>query len=278
MDKSHLLSALCALFLAIHTSLTNAALFSRLGGKLIYDSDLNITWLADGNLAESNTFGVAGVNSNGGMSWDAGVPQAWIAAMNSVNYLGEYLGVYLNDHDWRLPKAAQPDGSCSQQTNNGSYGENCTGSEMGHLYYIDLGLAAGEGIGDVLGGTNIGPFKNVENNVYWSETIVINPNRDYPYTFQFQSGYQAVLVAADPFAWPVLDGDVGITLLRCDLNNNGEVDAGDLSQVIRMVVDHIADDLDCDINNSGFGDGVISIADLVIVCRIVLGIIPEIYN
>lgn len=68
------------------------------------------------------------------------------------------------------------------------------------------------------------------------------------------------------------------TVLRCDLNNNGEVDAGDLAQVTRMVVDNIADDLDCDINNGGDGDGVISTADLVIVSRIVLGIIPEIYN
>ena len=68
------------------------------------------------------------------------------------------------------------------------------------------------------------------------------------------------------------------TQLRCDLNNNGEVDAGDLSQVLRMVVDIIADDLDCDINNAGLGDGAISTADLVIVTRIVLGIIPEIVN
>jgi hypothetical protein len=45
-----------------------------------------------------------------------------------------------------------------------------------------------------------------------------------------------------------------------------------------MVVGNIAEDLDCDINNSGFGDGVISTADLVIISRIVLGILPEIYN
>ena len=66
--------------------------------------------------------------------------------------------------------------------------------------------------------------------------------------------------------------------LRCDLNNNGTIDAGDLSQVLRMVVDKIADDLDCDLDNGGFSDGVISIADFAIVTRIVLGITPEIYN
>jgi len=150
---------------------------------------------------------------------------------------------------------------------------------MGHLYYSEVGLAANEGIEDVPWGTNIGPFKNVENtNAYWSQTPIVNPNKDYPYAFQFQSGTQTVLSTTDHFAWPVFDGDIGTTLLRCDLNNNGAVDAGDLSQVIRMVIGNIADDLDCDINNSGFGDGVITTADLVIVSRIVLGLIPEIYN
>lgn len=76
----------------------------------------------------------------------------------------------------------------------------------------------------------------------------------------------------------ILDAISDTPLLRCDLNNNGGVDAGDLTQVLRMVVGSIADDLDCDINNSGIGDGVISTADLVIVSRIVLGLIPAIYN
>ena len=40
----------------------------------------------------------------------------------------------------------------------------------------------------------------------------------------------------------------------------------------------IAIDLDCDLNNGGLGDGMISAADLVIVSRIALGIIPAMYN
>jgi len=270
MTRSRLLDILFALFLAQFALSAKAGLFSRMGGKLVFDSGQNITWLADANLAESNTFGVAGINSNGSMSWSAGEAQAWIIAMNNANYLGQ--------DKWRLPDTLQPDSSCSQQTNNGSYGENCIGSEMGRLYYLEFGLVAGEGIGDVSGGTIIGPFKNIENNGYWSQTIIVNPNKDYPYAFQFQSGTQSVLATSDHYAWPVLDGDKGGTLLRCDLNNNGTVDSGDLSQVIRMVVDYTVDDLDCDINNGGFGDGVITTADLLIVSRIVLGIIPEIIN
>ena len=40
----------------------------------------------------------------------------------------------------------------------------------------------------------------------------------------------------------------------------------------------VVDDLECDINNGGVGDGAISTADLLIVRRIVLGIIPAITN
>ena len=41
---------------------------------------------------------------------------------------------------------------------------------------------------------------------------------------------------------------------------------------------NIADDLDCDLNNAGFGDSAISPADLVIVYRTALGLLPAIYN
>ena len=66
---------------------------------------------------------------------------------------------------------------------------------------------------------------------------------------------------------------------RCDLNGNGRVDAGDLLQVTRMALDNIADNLDCDVNYDadGFADGVISTADVLIVSRIVMGLIPTLY-
>lgn len=66
---------------------------------------------------------------------------------------------------------------------------------------------------------------------------------------------------------------------RCDLNGNGKVDVGDLSQVTRMALGNIAEDLDCDLNYdaNGLTDGVISAADVLIVSRIVTGLIPSIY-
>ena len=39
-------------------------------GAACYDDVLDITWLADADLAASNTFGVSGIDSFGLMSWD----------------------------------------------------------------------------------------------------------------------------------------------------------------------------------------------------------------
>jgi len=268
MKKLRLSSVICVLLLAFLTLPTNAALLSRLAGKIIYDTNQNISWLANANLAESTTFGVENIDSEGRMRWDFGTPLEWINAMNAHTGVG-----YLGFNNWRLPIAVHPDNTC-QFVSTISVGTGCTGSELGSLFYIGLGDVdkplSLESVADVP------PFKNIRINAYWSGTPSVNGRR---YGFHFGTGAQTHSLASSTFwVWPVLDGDVSIELLRCDLNDNGKVDAGDLSQVVRMALGSIADDLDCDINNSGFGDGVISIADLVIVSRIVLGIIPEIYN
>ena len=136
--KSHHRWAVTALSLVAlgASSLASGQLLSRLGGQAYYDTDLNITWLADANLAASNTFGVLGTIGAwgpGNMDWSTG--QQWIAAMNAANYLGF--------NDWRMPTTLQPDTSCAIQYPNPmvsggmeSGGPGCTGSEMGHLYYI----------------------------------------------------------------------------------------------------------------------------------------------
>ena len=133
MKKLRLSSVICALLFAFLTLPTNAALFSRLAGKVVYDSDLNITWLANGNLAESNTFGVTGFEADGGMNWNNAEPQAWLNAMNDAFYLGI--------NGWRFPATVHPDSTCSNTQPKYSVGSDCIGSEMGHLYYVEFGLA-----------------------------------------------------------------------------------------------------------------------------------------
>ena len=145
-----------------------AALYDR-GGGLIYDDDLDMTW--------SNTFG-------GAMTWSAA--QEWIVALNASNAGTGYLGY----KDWRLPRSD----TC--------LGWSCTGSEMGHLWYVELGNPAG---GPML---NTGDFENLQSFGYYSSTVwEANPNGVM--AFRTGEGYQGGDDRSNPYyAMTVRDGDV----------------------------------------------------------------------
>ena len=133
-------------------------LLPRLGGQAVYDADLDLLWLANANLADSNTFGVSGIGAQNPGTMDWTTANTWIAAMNAGNYLGF--------NNWRLPTTTNT--GCSDQSFNGVPGQgggfNCTGSEMGHLFYTELGGTAGS---PLLGSQ--GPFTNIQP-LYWSGT------------------------------------------------------------------------------------------------------------
>jgi len=156
------------------TSPTHATLLYR-GGGLIYDDDLNITWLQNANLAATNTFRVMGILAGGKMSWfTAG---NWITAMNTANYLGF--------SNWRLPT-----------TPGTTFGITSEG-EMGHLYYTELGNPAGGPL------TNVGPFTNLRPNYYWS-------GADGAWSFGYSFGFGVQVGASkdrDFYAWAVRPGD-----------------------------------------------------------------------
>jgi len=176
------------------TATAHASLIDR-GSGLIYDDDLGITWMADASLSVTNTFGAAGtINPSGTMSWLTS--QDWIGAMNAQTYLGF--------SNWRLPDTLYPDPACSG-------GHNCSGSEMGHLFYSELGGVAGHDIADVHN-SNYMLFKNIQPNQYWSRTTFtqnpLTPD-DNAWVFYFQGGVQQT-IAVENFdaVWAVRDGDV----------------------------------------------------------------------
>ncbi|QOJ32390.1 MAG: DUF1566 domain-containing protein [Gammaproteobacteria bacterium] len=182
-------------------SAAQAALVSRLGGQAVYDTDFNITWLADANLATSNTFGVSGINDGGHMSWTTA--NEWIAAMNTANYLGY--------SDWRLPTTPQPDPSCRTQSIGGSLGYNCTGSEMGHLFYGELGGVEYQSI-SMTHNDNLDLFSIIVPAPYWSGTSYA-PISAQAWRFSFGDGLQATSLKYYAYAihaWAVRDGDVGV--------------------------------------------------------------------
>lgn len=190
-----------------------AALIDR-GGGLIYDNVLNITWLADANLAASNIFGLSYdtdlgnhpndvrgpsytelIQTSGRMNWGAALH--WIDAMNAADYLGY--------DDWRLPTALNANGSgpCG--------GSDCTESEMGHMFYENMGATAGAGSSILLGSNtaNLNLFTNLQPVVYWSG-LEYALNTDFAWAFGAGSGQQFLRDKDVPndFAWAVRPGDV----------------------------------------------------------------------
>jgi hypothetical protein len=121
----------------------NAALTTALGGQVVNDTDRNVTWIADANLAATNTFGVSAIGSDGRMNWITA--QHWIGAMNTANYLGY--------SDWRLPTLT---------VTPGPFGEFADTGEMGHLF----GELGGSPMG-MQNAFNKGPFDNFQMSGYW---------------------------------------------------------------------------------------------------------------
>ena len=98
MQRTFSLTVTTILLLTLLAS-AHAELIDR-GNGLVYDADLNITWLQDANYS-GLTF-----------TWD------------EANLWAENL-IFQGFDDWRLPVSD----SCS--------GNGCTGSEMGHLFYSE---------------------------------------------------------------------------------------------------------------------------------------------
>jgi hypothetical protein len=183
--KKHIFGAVCAGLLTLTISTTaSAALVSRLGGTAAYDTDLNITWATNANIAGPMTLTAA---------------NAWAASLMIDGVSG-----------WRLPTTAQPDASCTSQSGGLSFGYSCTGSEMGHLFYTELGGWAGYAI-TTYHNSSYNLFSNFRTDkYYWSSTpLASDPTREWSFTFS--TGYQYPYWPSNTttfYALAVHDGDV----------------------------------------------------------------------
>jgi len=196
--KSRLLGTVSACLFSLVTTPSNAALESRLGGQAVYDTDLDITWLSDANSAMTS-----GYDPDGRMTWDQA--QTWIGTLNAANHLGF--------NDWRLPSTLIPDGSCTDDTagstpSSDSTGYNCLGSEMGHLFYNELGGTAGSSI-LASGDPDLALFTNIQTDLYWSGTEYA-PDFSQAWFLLTSDGLQNhTTKTIFPFAWAVRSGDAG---------------------------------------------------------------------
>jgi hypothetical protein len=210
MRTTYRIAAALAALVMMSTS-ADAALLSRASGAAYYDTVLDITWLANANLADTNDFGVTGINANGTMTWaKAG---EWIAAMNTANYLGA--------NDWRLPTVTD---TGTSGCNFGYTGTDCgynvdlSTGEMAHMFYSTLGNTGYYNTSGSPTGcsglspyclTNTGPFSNLQPGFYWSGTTYA-PNPSLAWGFYFYNGSQSYHNKGynGAYAWAVSPGDI----------------------------------------------------------------------
>jgi hypothetical protein len=183
-------------------STASAQLLSRAGGAMVYDTEQNITWLADANYADTQY-----KQSNGRLGFEAGR----MDHRDALKWVSEL--VYAGVSGWRLPKTKQPDTSCERQTVVGSHGFFCTGSEMGHLFYgdSDHGLGGKEQNHiNLIHNQNFQLFHNISDyGVYWySDDFPSLPfiARNFEMRYGFSNAYSKSVMNN---VWPVHDGDVG---------------------------------------------------------------------
>ena len=147
------------------------------GNGLIYDTDLNITWLQDANYSRTSGY------TTGGLTYDDGI--IWL---NQIFYAGL--------DGWRLPSA----GSNPQQ------GYYQTGTELGHLFYDELRIPVGTSSTTPI---NTGPFLNLDHGFYWLDSQ-IEPYSGGAWYFVFNTGFMhGTGKDSGANVWAVHDGNVG---------------------------------------------------------------------
>jgi hypothetical protein len=158
------------LIASVISTSSSADLIERLGGLAYYDNVADLTWLTD-----ANATGTA-------MYWDDA--SSWAAGLDVAGVTG-----------WRLPDAD----TC--------FGYNCTGSEMGNLFYNVLGGSAGSPI-STTHNANYEVFINLQDGSYWSGAEIAG-STCCAGMFMFNSGYQSTLNKSNSLlAWAVHSGDV----------------------------------------------------------------------
>lgn len=198
MKNKKILVALCIGLISLSTAgFADAALISRLGGQAVYDTDNNITWLADADLALTQSFGLIQdtvadrYTFDGHIRWSGDMTfvsaQQWIAGMNAADYLGF--------NDWRLP------------TPNSFSSPGVLG-EFSLLFYNELGGTTNQPITDS-GSSDLALFSNLDPlYAYWNDQDS-SSGLTYLSSFSFNDGVQTA--AADynlNRVWAVRSGDV----------------------------------------------------------------------
>lgn len=163
------------------------------GFEAYYDKSLNVTWLADANLAKTS-----GYDADGAMAKETAT--AWASQLDIGGVTG-----------WRLPQAKVSScytGGSYLQAQCG-YFSDPTASEMSHMFFVTLGNKSNTTSEPSALPINTGPFKNV-NDTWGSNFSDWVTGVKGAWVFNYSSGYQNADYTFNPHnAWAVHDGDVG---------------------------------------------------------------------
>lgn len=203
-------------FLALVLSFSSVAAHAALIGILpatpggtdyqaYYDDIIDVTWLADANLAATENFFITTIVAGDGTSTYSTMT-TWLGEMNNQNGGAGYLGA----NEWRFPFTPPIDPNCSNLITDpyiANWGTGCTESELVHLFNT-YGITT----------TNEGPFSNVENDsvstsFYFSSEI--SDPHNVSYAFRFSDGilFPVTQNAAGAYTWAVHDGDISAAIV-----------------------------------------------------------------
>lgn len=179
MKKKILATVSTAIISLCMAESADAILASRLNGQAYYDTEHDLTWLADANYVETSGY----VVTKGELTWSEA--NTWID------------GLVINGVDgWRLPKVFQ-DGTSEMGT--------LWSDTLGNIPYFD---SNGNPDQTGWGLTNTGPFSNFKVSDYWSDGNT--PNVLLANIFDTYHGAMWLAMTHDSnYTWAVHSGDVG---------------------------------------------------------------------
>jgi hypothetical protein len=203
---SQVVTFLLAVFCVVGTA--QATLIDR-GNGLIYDQDKDISWLSEPLSVYQRYVETAHTqgSSTGYLDWET--TWLWIDMLNAENYKG--------GSGWRLPTALNADGTLCT-------GIDCADSEMGDLYFNELGCIASRGFGGC-SHEDWAPTYGFGLSDFWLST----GGRDLAQSAAFWQGYQTTI--DEQYYWPdsglipwfVHDGDIGAPVVTGSGGSGGAV-------------------------------------------------------
>lgn len=213
--RHRLSAALLALAAAATAPQVQAALVDR-GGGMLYDTVLDITWLADANFARTS-----GYDADGRMT--LAQARQWVDKLEFGGF-----------SDWRLPSVSRvgtegSNGFSYDGSTDIAYNITSTRSELSYMYYVNLGLAGefnpdgtprddwgvfGNGTlngvdGNSYGERDVGPVRNLNAFIYWSGSTLVPNTISATFTLHTSTGVQSINGPnGQNHAWAVRSGDV----------------------------------------------------------------------